>query len=438
MGYVHILKQSALIGLIAVSLSACGGGGGGGESSSGSSNNNNSTDNTVQQETFSAPERLSSGMEFTMTSTETGKVSKFIITSPTGFADETGANASMEYTKTGDKTCSISYKYDSSPFVTLARKFVFTSATGGDYYHGDKKMGTFTFASSSGNDSSSDGESNDDTTADDSTQLVPESLPVGTVINLHANSGSISSYTLNSDSNCTSNSGAKLTWEYSVTGDNTAEWVAHNALNIPLTYKLVFTSATGGTYTYVNAGGEASVSGSFNLSDKSDAPTQEENDNSTTDDNDAADDGGGDEEEAEGDAPKSIAMTSCSVTSGLRRLELFFLSETEVSVVSYYDSTFGSNSPKWKKYEESVGSYKYSKSKTNENCGNLTIMANSLYHTQASHGSSIWDFLEFGMTKYTIRVVFSAESDWAIGFVEEMSVPNTSWNANWTFDNWDF
>ena len=273
----QIIKRLLIVSAVSLTLASCGGGGGG-ESSSGS--NNNSTDNSVQQETFSAPERLSSGMEFTMTSTETGKISKFIITSPTGFVDESGASASMEYTKTGDKTCSISYKYDSSPMVTLGRKFVFTSATGGDYYHGDKKVGTFTFVSNSGNDSSADGESNDGTSSEDSTQLAPESLPVGTVINLHANSGTISSYTLNSDSNCTSNSGAKLTWEYSVTDDNTAEWVAHNSLNIPLTYKLVFTSAAGGSYTCVNAGGEGVASGTFNLSDKSDAPTQGNDDTS--------------------------------------------------------------------------------------------------------------------------------------------------------------
>ncbi len=177
------IKQLLLGGIVALTLASCGGGGGGGggEAPSGSSNNNNSTDNTVQQETFSAPERLSSGMEFTMTAAETGKVSKFIITSPTGFVDESGASASMEYTRTGDKTCSISYKYDSSPMVTFGRKFVFTSATGGDYYHDDKKIGTFTFVSKSSNDSSS-GDNNDNETDDTPVaDYAPETLPVGYV-----------------------------------------------------------------------------------------------------------------------------------------------------------------------------------------------------------------------------------------------------------------
>lgn len=218
------IKQLLLGGIVALTLASCGGGGGGGggESSSGSNNNNNnSTDNTVQQETYSAPERLSSGMEFTMTSAETGKVSKFIITSPSSFVDGNGASASMEYIRTGDKTCSISYKYDSSPMVSFGRKFVFTSATGGDYYHDDKKMGTFTFVTKSNNDSSSDDNDVNEPDVPAVADYAPESLPVGKVLEFSHGTSTVYQYKIASEEAVIVD-GTTCSAEYIKNGKNTA------------------------------------------------------------------------------------------------------------------------------------------------------------------------------------------------------------------------
>lgn len=219
----QIIKRLLLVGAVSLTLASCGGGGGGGggETSSGSNNNNNSTDNTVQQETYSAPERLSSGMEFTMTSAETGKVSKFIITSPTSFVDGNGASASMEYTRTGDKTCSISYKYDSSPMVSFGRKFVFTSATGGDYYHDDKKIGTFTFVTNSNNDSSSDDNYDNETDEPTVADYAPVSLSVGKVLEFSHGSSTVYQYKILSE-NAVIVEGATCSAEYIKNGKNTA------------------------------------------------------------------------------------------------------------------------------------------------------------------------------------------------------------------------
>ncbi len=261
-------------------------------------------------------------------------------------ADGSSASLNM-YTTSGtnslgfsdSQTFNIKLSFSSTTQATARVDYVNKESYNGNALPNDKELEYTTTATFSGagvqDNGSSDGESNDDTSSDDSTQLAPESLPVGKVINLHANGGTISSYTLNSDTNCTNNSGGKLTWEYSVTGDNTAEWVARNALNIPLTYRLVFNSATGGTYTYVNAGGEASVSGTFNLSDKSDAPTQG-NDNS---DSEQEDDSGESNVEL-GTAPDSLRGYSIQLYESSQGLGRRFYFDTSFQVyceIQYID-----------------------------------------------------------------------------------------------------
>lgn len=309
-----LIRTILLAGYISLTLASCGGGGGGGGGES-SSSGNDSTTNTPNTQKGYAPYNLSGctmtynhdGRPYTFEFDSSGKVNgkaQLVDTvinytgTYTYSRSSDGQNATLVLNTTSGKTSSgiektqtfdIELSFSSSTQATALVSYTTTDSVNGNGFHENEDVYsvTATFSGAGVQDNgSSDGESNDDTSSDDSSQLTPDTLPVGTVINLHANGGNITSYTLNSDTNCTNNSGGKLTWEYSVTGDNTAEWVARNALNIPLTYKLVFTSATGGTYTYVNAGGEASVSGTFNLSDKSDAPTQgndDTNDNSTTD-----------------------------------------------------------------------------------------------------------------------------------------------------------
>lgn len=303
-----LIRNILLAGSISLTLASCGGGGGGGGGESSSSGNDSST-NTPSTEKGYAPYNLSGctmtynhdGRPYTFEFDSSGKVNgkaQLVDTvinytgTYTYSRSSDGQNATLVLNTTSGKTSSgiektqtfdIELSFSSSTQATALVSYTTTDSVNGNGFHENEDVYsvTSTFSGAGVQDNgSSDGESNDDTSSDDSTQLAPDSLPVGTVINLHANGGNITSYTLNSDTNCTNNSGGKLTWEYSVTGDNTAEWVARNALNIPLTYRLVFNSATGGTYTYVNAGGEASVSGTFNLSDKSDAPTQGNDDTS--------------------------------------------------------------------------------------------------------------------------------------------------------------
>jgi len=350
----RIMKTSCLIrtillaGSISLTLASCGGGGGGGESSS---SGNDSTTNTPNTQKGYAPYNLSGctmtynydGKPYSFEFDASGKVNgkaQLVDTvinytgTYTYSRSSDGQNATLVLNTTSGKTSSgiektqtfdIELSFSSSTQATALVSYTTTDSVNGNGFHENEDVYSVT-ATFSGvgvqDNGSSDGESNDDTSSDDSTQLAPDSLPVGTVINLHANGGNITSYTLNSDTNCTNNSGGKLTWEYSVTGDNTAEWVARNALNIPLTYKLVFTSATGGTYTYVNAGGEASVSGRFNLSDKSDAPIQKDEPNDDdTEENEA--------ENSSDNAPKFISGNlRFNATLGESQIPLyFFLSE---------------------------------------------------------------------------------------------------------------
>lgn len=304
-----LIRNILLAGSISLTLASCGGGGGGGGGGESSSPGNDSSTNTPNTQEGYAPYNLSGctmtynhdGRPYTFKFDSSGKVegkAQLVDTiinytgTYTYSRSADGQNATLELNTTSGKTSSgiektqtfdIELSFSSATQATALVSYTNTDSVNGNGFHDNEDVYsvTATFSGTGVQDNgSSDGESNDDTTSDDSTQLAPDSLPVGTVINLHANSGTISSYTLNSDTNCTNNSGGKLTWEYSVTGDNTAEWVARNSLNIPLTYKLVFTSSSGGTYTYINAGGEASVSGSFNLSDKSDAPSQGNDDTS--------------------------------------------------------------------------------------------------------------------------------------------------------------
>lgn len=305
-----LIRTILLAGLISLTLASCGGGGGGGGETS--SSGNDSTTNTPSTQKGYAPYNLTG---CTMTYWHDGKLFTFEFGNSgrvEGIMQHTGSNIQYEgsysysrsaggqgatlklNTTSGTTSAGITKKQ------TFAIELTFSSNTKAiakvDYTNSDsvnenefydKDVSYSVVATISGDgvldNGASDGESNDDSSSDESTQLAPESLPVGTVINLHASGGGISSYTVHSTTNCTSNSGSKLTWEYSVTGNNTAEFVTKNTLNIPYTTKMVFTSATKGSYTRHDAGGKLIASGSFNLSDKSDAPIQE--DDTTNDTN---------------------------------------------------------------------------------------------------------------------------------------------------------
>ncbi|MBQ8517879.1 MAG: hypothetical protein IJ498_09905 [Akkermansia sp.] len=357
-----LIRNMLLVGSLSLTLASCGGGGGGGESSSPGNDSSTNTPNT--QEGY-APYNLSGctmtynhdGRPYTFKFDSSGKVegkAQLVDTiinytgTYTYSRSSDGQDATLELNTTSGKTSSgiektqtfdIELSFSSATQATALVSYTNTDSVNDNDFHENEDVYsvTATFSGTGVQDNgSSDGESNDDTTSDDSTQLAPDSLPVGTVINLHANSGTISSYTLNSDTNCTNNSGGKLTWEYSVTGDNTAEWVARNSLNIPLTYKLVFTSSSGGTYTYINAGGEASVSGSFNLSDKSDAPIKSDGPN--------ADDT--EDENSSGNAPQYISgILRFNATLGESQIPLyFFLSEPS----GVHEITFNEGVVRWK------------------------------------------------------------------------------------------
>lgn len=310
----QIIKQLVLVSAVSIALSSCGGGGGGGggKSSSGSSNNNNSADNTVQQETFAAPEQLSSGMEFTMTSIETGKISKFVITSPTRFVNENGQSASMEYTRTGDKTCSISYKYDDSPMVTFERKFVFTSATGGDYYHGDKKMGSFTFVANSNNNSSSDDNNNNEPDEPAVADYAPESLPVGKVLEFSHGSSTVYQYKIVSEE-AVIVEGATCPAEYSKSGKNTAI-LKVNISGMERIWELSFRDEESGNAQY-NSQGAVYDEYTFRLSD--DSGLEPPSDDTDTDD---SSDPGADDSDVVGFAPDNLPVDcifECYMPNGI-------------------------------------------------------------------------------------------------------------------------
>lgn len=371
-----LIRNILLAGSISLTLASCGGGGGGGGGES-SSSGKDSTTNTPNTQKGYAPYNLSGctmtynydGKPYSFEFDASGKVNgkaQLVDTvinytgTYTYSRSSDGQNATLVLNTTSGKTSSgiektqtfdIELSFSSTTQASALVSYTNTDSVNDNGFHENEDVysvtATFTGAGVQDN-GSSDGESNDDTSSDDSTQLAPETLPVGTVINLHANSGTISSYTLNSDSNCTNSSGGKLTWEYSVTGDNTAEWVARNSLNIPLTYKLVFNSATGGTYTYVNAGGEASVSGTFNLSDKSDAPSQG-NDDTSNDTNQDDDNSSTDVEEV----PESIKGKSISMKTETFGLSCYFKPD------GTYNLVFSSGSVE-------SGLYYYSKKSENE------------------------------------------------------------------------
>lgn len=308
-----LLRNILLAGSISLTLASCGGGGGGGGETS--SSGNDSTTNTPSTQKGYAPYNLTG---CTMTYWHDGKLFTFEFGNSgrvEGIMQHTGSNIQYEgsysysrsaggqgatlklNTTSGTTSAGITKKQ------TFAIELTFSSNTkaiakvdytnsdsvneNGFYDKDDSYSVVATFSGDGVQDNgASDGESNDDSSSDESTQLAPETLSVGTVINLHASGGSISSYTVYSTTNCTSNSGSKLTWEYSVTGNNTAEFVTKNTLNIPYTTKMVFTSATKGSYTRHDAGGKVIASGSFNLSDKSDAPSQSDEDDDKNNDDD--------------------------------------------------------------------------------------------------------------------------------------------------------
>ena len=179
------IKSLLFAGVVSLTLASCGGGGGGGGGSEAPSDSNNSaSDNNFQQETAYAPESLSDGMTFIMTASRDGKVTRFIIDSPTNFRNDAGQTASMTYTRKDDNTAEIDYSYNDSSWVKLSYSFVFTSATGGDYYGpGGSKLGTFTFVCNSGSvnggSSSNDNTDYPDDNSDNSSDLVgnaPDSL----------------------------------------------------------------------------------------------------------------------------------------------------------------------------------------------------------------------------------------------------------------------
>lgn len=445
-----LIRNILLAGSISLTLASCGGGGGGGGGES-SSSGNDSTTNTPNTQKGYAPYNLSGctmtynhdGRPYTFEFDSSGKVNgkaQLVDTvinytgTYTYSRSSDGQNATLVLNTTSGKTSSgiektqtfdIELSFSSSTQATALVSYTTTDSVNGNGFHENEDVYsvTSTFSGAGVQDNgSSDGESNDDTSSDDSTQLAPDSLPVGTVINLHANGGNITSYTLNSDTNCTNNSGGKLTWEYSVTGDNTAEWVARNALNIPLTYKLVFTSATGGTYTYVNAGGEASVSGTFNLSDKSDAPTQG-NDNSDSEQEDDH------PEISIHDAPDTIVLTSCSMQSAMCRWDLVFLPNSEVSVISYFRN-YDNN---WHKVNENKGSYSYEKINAKE--GKLTVVANAAYW-KGHYGDATINLIDVGMAKHTFKLQFSRKYNNVIPIEQTSTVPYESfWFYDWDWNN---
>lgn len=300
-----LIRTILLAGTISLTLASCGGGGGGGGEAPSSENNTSSNTPSTQQ--GYAPYDLSGctityvreGYPFTFEFDNSGQVKggvrlvdSIILYEGTytysRSADGMGASLVLHTTsgKTADgiakeQTFEMKLKFSSYTNAIAEVDYEIGNYVGGNgfAYHDDHYTASVTFSGAGVLENGSfEGESNDGNSTDNNAQLAPDSLPVGKVVNLHANGGSIASYTLNSTTSCTSNAGAKLTWEYSVTGDTTAEWVTSNALNIFVSStKMVFTSATGGTYTRLNADNNVIDSGSFNLSDKSDAPQKGDN-----------------------------------------------------------------------------------------------------------------------------------------------------------------
>lgn len=318
----RLIRNLLLAGTVSLTLTSCGGGDG---SSSDNSEITPPGNTPSTPEVLFAPESLSEGMVFRLSvDGASGPREDYTITISSGSycCESEAGSCNYTYNKTGERTATLKIQY-SGYEETYA--LTFTDATSGQgtwSYLVDGKMEkyTVTFTLDNREDSNNNGSasednannSTDDSSTDNNTQLAPDSLTVGKVVNLHANDGSISSYTLNSSTSCTSHSGTKLTWVYTVTRDTTAEWVTSNALNIPTTTKMVFTSATGGTYTRLNASNSVIASGSFNLSDKVDAPVQDD-ENINHNDETVED---REENNAEETAPESIALQKWFISEG--------------------------------------------------------------------------------------------------------------------------
>ena len=345
-----LIRNILLAGTISLTLASCGGGGGGGSSSGkGSSAHKPSTQQGLAPYTLSGCTMTYTynGKPYTFTFDDSGEVNgvwengSFTTNydgSYTYSRSADGGSASLNmYTTSGtnsqgfsdSQTFNIKLAFSSTTQATARVNYTNTESYNGNALPNDKELEYTTTATFSGSgvldNGFSEGESNDDTTSDDSTQLAPESLSVGSVINLTSDSGSKSAYTLSSATNCISGSGSRLTWEYTCTGDATGDFVIHNALNIPSTYKLVFTSAIGGTYTYINAAGVATLSGSFTLSDKSESPSQDDSDDENEDDS-------GESNVELGTAPDSLRGYSIQLYESIQGLGHRFYFDTSFQV----------------------------------------------------------------------------------------------------------
>ena len=375
------IKNLLLVGIVSLTLASCGGGGGGGSSSGkGSSAHKPSTQHGL------APYNLSgctmtytyNGKPYTFTFGDSGEVNgvwengSFTTNydgSYTYSRSADGSSASLNmYTTSGtnslgfsdSQTFNIKLAFSSTTQATARVDYVNKESYNGNALPNDKELEYTTTATFSGSgvldNGFSEGESNDDTTSDDSTQLAPESLSVGSVINLVSDSGAKKSYTLTSASDCISESGSKLTWEYSCTGETTADFIARNALNLPSTYKLVFTTADSGSYTYFNSGGQSTLSGTFNLSDKADAPSQDDSDDDNSDI--------GEEDRTDGDDSDTPVVNETPV----------LITGMKIGNSSYYFRADGTCHAIFSATSTRKGVYSYTKSSTNPSEASLTII----------------------------------------------------------------
>lgn len=299
-------KNCKLLGLLATSaialtLTACGGGGGGG-------GGNETAQPPAETVTGYAPYNLA---YTTMTYTNGQNSYSFTFSSGgqvEGYVNQIDTRinytGTYSYSRSDDGQSAIlklnTSSGTTSAGITRKQNFEFTlsfssttqanatvsyaasdSVDGSDFWGNEQTY--VTTATFSGAGVLEDNTTNEPPPTDSAPALAPEALTTGKVFNTHNSTGTISSYTLTSASTCTTESGSKLTYEYTKESDTTAKITTVNGMGIVAgIYELTFTSTTEGTYICYNAGGNQSSSGSFNISDKVDAtPSTPEADNST-------------------------------------------------------------------------------------------------------------------------------------------------------------
>lgn len=307
MRYVHILKQSALIGLIAVSLSACGGGGGGGESST-RNNSSSGSGNSTQGTSNNAPDSLSAGMIFLFNFIVDGQQYPVDLTITSSTQCDDG---SYTYTPTGANTGKLTVTLsDEEDTWDEVYKLTFTDWTSGSFdwtSEGEKYSGTFTVSgrpapSTTPEDNGSGGGDSD---APVDPGYAPESLQSGQMLAIGDAGNGKNIFSITSSSTATL-AGKTGTVDYEVTAMDTADFI-FSSNGTSYMYTLSFESPTSGVARKNGTGNPVA----FTLEESS-SSSPDDGDDGDNSSNDTSDSNQNNNDTNEGDAVYGWAPESLS------------------------------------------------------------------------------------------------------------------------------